>query len=320
MATNMLGTLLEAALFLEEVDKLSSQSEFSSSPNTTTTSSTASSPSTSSPTNLLLLQHRPSARQSASSPPTTTAPSWAVKMCSGSPTIVMQVPAAGGGLSPHTPVQSNGRGQRVSVEVTGSSNSSSSNIGQVVSTNQSQYPTAKAVSLSVANLPQQTAAIPLIIGQQQQQQPPQPTSSNIGGGASLSISAATKYGYHHYQQQQQQHLATTSLLNSINQAAVLSGNGFPLTGPTSSSSSSSGTSGVQTITGGITRIVDSSGNILHLPSGTAAAAVNSNGATTYSTLVRVNGNTGMLKKERSRHVICPELNFLRFTMNLYNSD
>lgn len=267
MATNMLGTLLEAALFLEEVDKLSSQSDFSSSPNTTTTSSTASSPSTTSPTSL----HRPSStRQSDVSP--SAAPSWAVKMSATSPTIILPASTTTpGGLSPQTPGQQPGHGrQRGSVD----------GMGQVVvSTNQSQYPTAKAVSLSVANLPQQTAAIPLVIGQQQSV-----------GASSVSISASTKYGYQQ---------PTATLLNSINQTAVLSsgGNGFQLT----ASSHSSGAGSVQTYNGtGITRIVDSSGNILHLPSGTAAAAVNSNSSTTYSTMVRVSGNgsvdnsTGML--------------------------
>lgn len=154
--------------------------------------------------------------------------------------------------------------------------------GQVVSTNQSQYPTAKAVSLSVANLPQQTAAIPLIIGGQHQGG----GGVGAGGNCGLSISASTKY------RQQQQ--PTTTLLNSINQTATVlgPGNGIQLT------NTGVGSGGV----GGITRIVhNGSGNILHLPSGTAAAAVNnSNGsaATTYS--VRVNGNgsvdnmTGML--------------------------
>lgn len=164
------------------------------------------------------------------------------------------------------------------------------NGAQVVSTNQSQYPTAKAVSLSVANLPQQTAAIPLIIGQQQQQHHQQHPS-----GSGISISASPAYGYaaHHHQQQ---HQPTATLLSSINQAAVLSSNGFQLTTAAAGSSASGGASvvggpgSVPAITAGITRIVDSAGNILHLPSGTAAAAVNSGSGTTFSTLVRVNGN------------------------------
>lgn len=279
MATNMLETLLEAALYLEEVDKMSSQSsEFSSSP-TTTTSSTASSPSTSSPTVQL---HRPP----SSSPLSTAAgrrlsgsatqASWSVKMSSSSPTMNFPNVTAGGGGGggvPSPQTMGNGGRQRTSLD-------SNAGAGQVVSTNQGQYPTAKAVSLSVANLPQQTAAIPLIIGGQHQ------SGGGVGAGGGVSISASTKY------RQQQQ--PTTTLLNSINQtASVLGpGNGIQLT------TTGVGSGGV----GGITRIVhNGSGNILHLPSGTAAAAVNnSNGsaATTYSTLVRVNGNvdnmTGML--------------------------
>ena len=193
-------------------------------------------------------------RHSSSSPLTAT-PSWTVKMSASSPTIVIPVSGTGGRL-PSPPRQQQQQQQRPGVD-------------SVVSTNQNQYPTAKAVSLSVANLPQQTAAIPLIIGQQ--------NVVSGGVGASVSISAApAKYGYHPVAQQPQ---TTATLLNSINPAAVMggggSGNGFQLSncGP-----------------GGITRIVDSSGNILHLPSGTAAAAVNSNSGTTFSTLLRVNGN------------------------------
>lgn len=277
MATNMLGTLLEAALFLEEVEKLSSQSDLSSSPTNTTTSSTASSPSTASPTSSL---HRLSsnARHSATAPG--PAPAWTVKMSAGSPTTIVMpqgTTTGAGGMSPQTPVTSNGRARAPG----------DGQVSSVVSTNQGQYPTAKAVSLSVANLPQQTAAIPLIIGQQQQ-------SGQVG---SVSISATnTKYGGGGFQHAHHQPTTTTTLLNSINQAAVLGGgggvgvgpgNGFQLatTTTTLGSSHSNGAPGtVPTITGGITRIVDSSGNILHLPSGTAASA------TTYSTLVRVNGN------------------------------
>lgn len=120
--------------------------------------------------------------------------------------------------------------------------------------------------MSVANLPQQTAAIPLIIGQ--------PSIPSNGGGG-VNISASKKYGYPHPQQQ-----TTAALVNNITSAGVVggvaTGNGFQL-------------GSVSNISGGITRIVDSSGHILHLPSGTAAA-VNSNGGTTFSTLLRVNGN------------------------------
>lgn len=199
-------------------------------------------------------------------------------MSAGSPTIVVP-----GAASVQSSIQGNNgvrhRTNSVStttttatVEINGS--------GQVVMTNQGQYPSAKAVSLSVANLPQQTAAIPLIIG-------PQGAGSGASSGG-VSISASTKYGS--YQQQQP---PTATLFNSINQAAVLSGaggSGFQL-GTSNGGSGSAGPGGsMPTITGGITRIVDSSGNILHLPSGTAAAAVNSGSATTFSTLVRVNGN------------------------------
>lgn len=181
-----------------------------------------------------------------------------------------------GGMSPQTPVTSNGRSRA----------SGDGQVSSVVSTNQGQYPTAKAVSLSVANLPQQTAAIPLIIGQQQQQQ----QSGQVG---SVSINATNiKYGGGGgFQHAHHQPTTTTTLLNSINQATVLGGgvgvgpgNGFQLATTTTLGSSNSAPGTVPTITGGITRIVDSSGNILHLPSGTAASA------TTYSTLVRVNGN------------------------------
>lgn len=154
----------------------------------------------------------------------------------------------------------------------------------VVSTNQSQYPTAKAVSLSVANLPQQTTAIPLIIGQPQQQQQ---LATGLGS-SSVTINASTKYG-------------TTTVMGHT---TVLGpgGSGGGMLGVAAAAAGQTNNHHGPTISGGITRIVDSAGNILHLPSGTAAAAVNSGSVggggvagAQYSTLMRVKGNGSVME-------------------------
>lgn len=238
MATNMLGTLLEAALFLEEADKLSSsQSDVSSSSVTSSAASSSSSPTILHRASLPLSDNRYTISSTTSPVNGSATTSWSVKMSTGSSPVVMSVPD--GDLSIRAPVN-----------VT---------TGQVVSTNQSQHPTAKAVSLSVANLPQQTAAIPLVIGQSQNIEVSGEAGSNLGLGTPIKYS-------------QQQH---SPVLMSV---PCTTGLTMTTCGPPPPA----------------THIIhNSSGHIIHLPSGTTTAVSSGTGAATFSRrMVRVNGKGG----------------------------